>query len=263
MIMGRRSPTPGVVHTPAEIVMIRQAAMVAARVRDALARLVAPGMTTLELDQIAGGLIRQNGGESAFLGYRGFPGQVCISVNDEVVHGIGRADRVLRPGDLVSLDIGVRVGAGIGDTAVTVPVGAPPAAVAARLMQATEDALAAGIAAARSGRDVSEIGAAVEAVVSAAGFSVVRDFVGHGCGTALHEPPEVPNFRTPPRGVLLRPGMVLAIEPMVNAGTWRVAVDRGDNWTVRTADGSLSSHSEHMVLIHETESENLTCPKTR
>lgn len=254
-----------VVHTAAEVAAIREAARATAWVRDGLCRLAQPGVTTLDLDRAAGELIRQTGGKSAFLNYPGhggpFPGQVCISVNDEVVHGFGRADRVLRAGDLVSLDVGVKLGIGIGDTAVTVCVGRAPDPLQERLLRATRESLEAGIAAARTGRDVCEIGRAVQKVVEAAGFGVVRDFVGHGCGTALHEPPEVPNFSTPARGPLLRPGMVLAIEPMVNAGTERVTVD-ADNWTVRTADGALSAHFEHLVLITEQEAEILTCPKT-
>jgi len=251
-----------VVHTVAEISAIRAAARATAWVRDELALRVQAGMTTLEVDRLAGELIRRTGGKSAFLGYRGFPGQICISVNDEVVHGIGRPDRVLHVGDLVSLDVGVKLGIGIGDTATTVCVGGAPGPVQERLLRATRESLDAGMAAARSGNDVSEIGRAVQAVVEAAGFSVVRDFVGHGCGLELHEPPEVPNFATKPKGPVLRPGMVLAIEPMVNAGTARVEVDRHDGWTVRTADGGLSAHFEHLVLITEQEVEILTCPKT-
>ena len=260
-MMGRAKGR-GVIHTPAEVVAIRAAARATAWVRDELGGAVRPGMTTLELDRLAGELIRQTGGKSAFLGYRGFPGQVCISVNDEVVHGIGRADRVLLPGDLVSLDVGVRLGIGIGDTATTICVGGAPGTVQERLLRVTRDGLAAGIAAARAGNDVCEIGCAVQRVVEAAGFGVVRDFVGHGCGLQLHEPPEVPNFATKPKGPVLRPGMVLAIEPMVNAGTERVTVDGYDHWTVRTEDGSLSAHFEHLVLVTEQEAEILTCPKT-
>ncbi len=251
-----------VVHSPETIAGIRDAARATTEVLRELSRQVQPGVTTLMLDQLAGQLIRSQGGESAFLGYRGYPGQVCISVNDEVVHGIGRADRVLASGDLVGLDVGVRLKGCIGDTAATICAGGRPAPLAARLLSATQAALDAAIAAARGGVDVSEIGRAVEKVVKAAGFAVVRDFVGHGCGRDLHEPPEVPNFTTPVRGVSLRPGMVLALEPMVNVGGWRVTVDRDDGWTVRTADGSLSAHFEHLVLITEGNAEVLTCPKT-
>ena len=189
---GRPPRRCGIVHTAAEIAAIREAARATAWVRDGLCGMVQPGMTTLDLDRMAGELIRQTGGRSAFLGYHGFPGQVCISVNDEVVHGIGRADRVLQPGDLVSLDVGVRLGIGVGDTAATVCAGGAPGPLQERLLLVTSESLAAGIGAARAGRDVCEIGCAVERVVKAAGFRVVRDFVGHGCGTELHEPPEVP-----------------------------------------------------------------------
>lgn len=262
MTGSKRSRGRVVIHNGAEIAAIREAARAAAQVRDELVRMIQPGMSTLDVDQLAGMLIRRNGGTSAFFGYRGFPGQICISLNDEVVHGIGRADRMIRGGDLVSVDIGVNLAGGIGDTAMTVAVGAPPTAVAARLMAVTIESLAAGIAAANGGRDLSEIGVAVEACVKRAGFSVVRDYVGHGCGTQLHEPPEVPNFALPARGPALQPGMVLAIEPMVNVGTHRVTMDVADGWTVRTADGNLSAHVEHMVLITEDKAEVLTCPKT-
>jgi methionyl aminopeptidase len=250
-----------IVHTATEIVRIRDAARLAADVLFEIGQLLQPGMTTLFLDELAGDLIRRKGAKSAFFQYRGFPGQLCISLNDEVVHGIGRPERVIRPGDLVSLDVGVRIDGGIGDTAATFSAGMPAAGEAKRLLEATRESLNCGIAQARAGRDVSEIGRAVEKSIKAAGFSVVRDFVGHGCGCSLHEPPEVPNFSQPARGPVLEPGMVLAIEPMVNAGAYRVTVDREDGWTVRTADGSLSAHFEHMVLITQAEPEILTCPR--
>lgn len=251
-----------VIHSPREIVGIRAAADAAARVLDELCAAVRPGMSTLELDELAEGRIRATGGTSAFLGYHGYPGQICISLNDEVVHGIGRADRILAPGDLVSLDVGVCLAGCIGDNARTVCVGREPSPEQQALLDATRDALAAGIAAAVNGKFVNDISRAVEAVVRARGFAVVRDFVGHGCGTALHEPPEVPNFAQPGRGPRLQPGMVLAIEPMVNQGTHRVAVDPQDKWTVRTADGAPSAHFEHMVLITKDNAEILTWPKT-
>lgn len=250
-----------VVHTAHEVAGIRRAARAAADVRDELVRRVQPGMSTLAVDRLGAELIRQTGGTSAFYQYRGFPGQVCISLNDEVVHGIGRADHIIQPGDLVSLDVGVRLDGCIGDTAATLCAGAPRQADAARLVRAAEECLAAGICAARGGGFVNDIGAAVEQVARGAGFSVVRDFVGHGCGTELHEPPEVPNFALPHRGERLRPGMVLAIEPMINAGGAEVTVDP-DGWTVRTSDGTLSAHVEHMVLVTTGEPEILTWPKT-
>lgn len=250
-----------VVHTEKEIVGIRVAAKAAAWVREALCRAVRPGMTTQEVDDLAAAFIRQTGGTSAFLGYRGFPGQVCISLNDEVVHGIGRPGRVIEVGDLLSIDVGVRADGYVGDTATTLCVGPPRDASAPRLIDVARESLARGIAQARQGRFVGDISCAVERTVSRASFSVVRAFVGHGCGCELHEPPEVPNFATASRGPGLRPGMVLAIEPMINAGGSDVTVD-DDGWTVRTADGSLSAHVEHMVLVTEGEPEVLTWQKT-
>ncbi|OGV61515.1 MAG: type I methionyl aminopeptidase [Lentisphaerae bacterium RIFOXYB12_FULL_65_16] len=250
-----------VIHTEAEIEGIRRAAQAAARVLDGVCQSVRPGLSTLDLDRTARRLIEDAGGKSAFHGYRGFPGQLCISLNDEVVHGIGRADRILKPGDLVSLDVGVCLDGCIGDTARTVCVVAAPSPEAERLLRITQESLEAGIAAARGGNGVNDIGRAVEATVRRAGFSVVRDFVGHGCGLELHEPPEVPNFSQMTRGALLRPGMVLAVEPMVNVGTHRVTVDP-DGWTVRTADGRLSAHFEHMILITRNRPEILTWLRT-
>ncbi|MBT3379872.1 MAG: type I methionyl aminopeptidase [Lentisphaerae bacterium] len=250
-----------VIHTEREIAGIREACAATAHVRDELCASVRPGISTRQIDDLARGLIAQVGGTSAFLGYRGFPGQICISLNDEVVHGIGRADRVIQCGDLVSLDVGVKLNGFIGDTARTVAVPPPSSPVAASLMHATQESLEAGIAAACGGCYVNDISRAVERVILDAGFTAVRDFVGHGCGCALHEPPEVPNFAQRDRGPKLRAGMVLAIEPMVNAGGHQVRVEE-DGWTVRTADHSLSAHFEHMVLITNGKPEILTCPKT-
>jgi methionyl aminopeptidase len=249
-----------VVHTESEIRGIREAAQATAWVRDELARRVEAGLSTLELDRLAARLIEQTGGKSAFHNYHGFPGQVCISVDDAVVHGIGRDDAILQSGQLVSLDVGVRMGKYVGDSALTVCVGGQAAPVAESLLEATEESLAAGIQAARAGNSVSDIGRAVEAVVQQARFAVVRDYVGHGCGCELHEPPEVPNFAHSRRGPKLVPGMVLAIEPMVNSGAADVVVEE-DGWTVRTADGGLSAHFEHMVLVTNDNPEILTWPK--
>lgn len=256
------TPRQVIIHSEREIPGIRLAAQAAARVLDELCAAVRPGMSTLELDELAGERIRATGGGSAFLGYHGFPGQICISLNEEVVHGIGRADRVILPGDLVSLDVGVRLDGFIGDNARTLCAGREPSPGQQALLDATREGLMAGIAAAVNGNFVNDISRAVEQVVVNCGFAVVRDFVGHGCGTALHEAPEVPNFAQRQRGARLQPGMVLAIEPMVNQGTHRVNVDPGDKWTVRTADGALSAHFEHMVLITQDNAEILTWPKT-
>ena len=251
--MGKRNY---IIYSDEEINGIRSAAKKAAEILDTLCRAARPGMNTLELDRLAGRLIRACGGESAFYNYHGFPAQICISINDEVVHGIGRNDRIIKMGDLVSLDVGIRVNGYIGDTARTICVG-PPVGQVAVLMSVTRKSLAAAINAAVSSNTVRDIGATVENVVSRAGFSVVRDFVGHGCGVKLHEPPEVPNYPTKKSKEKLRPGMVLALEPMVNIGSHKVKID-GDGWTVRTADGSLSSHFEHMILITDSKPEILT-----
>lgn len=250
------------IHDAEECEGIRRAAAAAAGVRDALRVQVSPGMTTLDVDRLAGTLIRGTGGQSAFFNYHGFPGQICISLNDVVVHGIGDARTVIRPGDLLSIDVGVLLGGFYGDTALTFAVGSAPDDEGARLMTITRQSLDAGIEAARSGNRVNDIGRAVQRVVEAATFSVVRDFVGHGCGRELHEPPEVPNFSCRDPGPKLVPGMVLAIEPMVNAGGEKIYIE-DDGWTVRTADGSRSAHFEHMVLIREGEAEILTWQKTQ
>jgi methionyl aminopeptidase len=244
-------------RTPAELAGIRAACRVVHEVLEALARAVVPGVTTGDLDALAARETRARGAAPAFLGYHGYPASLCISVNDEVVHGIpGR--RTLRDGDLVGLDFGAVRDGWFGDAARTVPVGAP-SEVAARLAAAARDGLAAGIAAARPGGRVGDVGAAVQALVESRGFSVVRDFVGHGIGRRLHEPPHVPNFGRPGTGELLRPGMVLAIEPMVNAGAPEVEV-LDDGWTAVTADGSLSAHFEHTVAVTENGPEILTLP---
>ena len=232
------------------------AALVLRRIKDA----VTPGLSTLDLDRLAGEFIREAGGKSADFGYKGYPRQICISLNDVVVHGIGRSDVIIQPGDLVSLDITVNFEGYIGDNACTIIAGGVEDAEKQRLIDTTRASLEAGIAAARAGRRVGDIGAAVETVVTAAGYSVVRDMVGHGCGKTMHEAPQVPNYRCSgtPR---LYPGMVLAIEPMVNVGTWRIKIDKEDGWTVRTLDGSLSAHFEHQILITDNDPEILTWQK--
>ena len=239
---------------------VRRACQVAALVLQRTCEAVTPGMSTLDLDRLAGEFIREAGGKSADLGYQGFPREICISLNDVVVHGIGRADVIIQPGDLVSLDVTVQYGGYIGDNARTLIAGGVEDAEKQRLIDTTRASLDAGIAAARGGGRVGDIGEAVESVVRKAGYSVVRDMVGHGCGKTMHEAPQVPNYRTggTPK---LYPGMVLAIERMVNAGSWRIKIDRGDGWTVRTLDGSLSAHFEHQILITEHEAEVLTWPK--
>ncbi|MDD4817258.1 MAG: type I methionyl aminopeptidase [Victivallaceae bacterium] len=249
-----------IIHTPEEIARIRTAAQATAWVRDELAAKLEPGMTTKEVDVLAGCLIAQTGGTSSFLGYHGYPGNVCISVNDVVVHGIGSNEKMLRDGDIVSIDIGVAINGATGDTARTVPLGKVGSDVE-RLLVNTELALMKGIEQAKAGNHIGDISAAVEKVAVRAGLGVVRDYVGHGCGIKLHEPPEIPNFQSRYRGPRLEPGMVLAIEPMLNLGTWKVRTER-DNWTVRTCDGKWSAHFEHLVLVTEETPEILTWPKT-
>jgi len=250
------------VHTPEEIVRIRRAAAVTAQVRDMIAESIRPGMTTMDVDVRAGELIRASGGKSAFLNYHGYPGNICISVNDEVVHGIARPDRVIGPRDIVSIDVGVEFDGALGDTAVTVSMEAHPSPEICRLLEGTRAALKQGIAAARCGRRVGDISRAVEMAARRSHLGIVREYVGHGCGIHLHEPPEVPNYSGWGGGPVLVPGMVLCIEPMLNLGTERIVVDRRDGWTVRTHDGAWSAHFEHMVLITDSEPEILTWQKT-
>ena len=240
---------------------VRVAAQASAYVLQRLCDAVTPGMSTLDLDRLAAEFIKETGGKSAFLNYHGYPAQICCSVNDVVVHGIGRADKVINPGDIVSLDVGVSVGGFTGDNARSVIAGGVSTPLKDKLLEATRSSLEAGIAAAVPGNRVCDIGAAVEKVVKAAGFSVVRDMVGHGCGRKMHEDPQVPNYKLPGFSPELKPGMILAIEPMVNVGTWRITIDKEDGWTVRTADGSLSAHFEHQILITQKEPEVLTWPK--
>ena len=238
---------------------VRVAAQASAYVLQRLCEAVTPGMSTLDLDRLAAEFIKETGGKSAFLNYHGYPAQICCSVNEVVVHGIGRADKVINPGDIVSLDVGVTVGGFTGDNARSVVAGGVSTPLKDNLLDATRRSLEAGIAAAVPGNRVCDIGAAVEKIVKAAGFSVVRDMVGHGCGRKMHEDPQVPNYKLQGFSPELKPGMILAIEPMVNVGTWRITIDKEDGWTVRTADGSLSAHFEHQILITQKEPEVLTC----
>lgn len=242
--------------TPDEIARIREACRLVHEVLEELALAAQPGVTTAELDRLAAARTRERGAAPAFLGYHGYPAALCISVNDEVVHGIPDPHRVLREGDIVGLDFGVVKDGFYGDAARTVPVGRV-SAEAVRLLDATRDALAAGVGAAWPGGNVGDIGAAVQAFVEARGFSIVREFVGHGIGRRLHEPPQIPNFGRAGAGVALAPGLVLAIEPMVNAGAPAVQI-LDDGWTAVTADGSLSAHFEDTVAITENGPEILT-----
>ena len=236
---------------------MRAACAAAADVLQAVAILVVPGCTTQELNQAAGELIAQRGGKSPFLGYKGYPGNICVSVNEEVVHGIPGKRRI-QYGDIVSLDVGIIVDGYVGDNATTVAVGAAEPRTQ-ELLRVTEQALLAGIKKARAGNRVGEISFAVQSVVEAHGFSVVREFVGHGVGRKLHEDPQIPNYGRTSDGPKLKSGMTLAIEPMINAGTFEVQV-LSDGWTVVSADGAPSAHFEHTVLVTNGEAEILTWP---
>lgn len=245
-----------VCKSAAELQRMRVANALVADVLAELASEVRPGVTTLDLDRLAEQRVRAAGAVPAFKGYRGYPATLCASVNEEVVHGIPSAERRLNEGDIVSLDMGVLVDGYYGDSAVTVGVGRI-SEEAARLLKVTEEALYRGIDAARTGGRLSDIGHAIQAWVEEHGLSVVREFVGHGIGTRLHEEPQIPNYGQPGRGPRLSEGMVLAIEPMVNLGRAGVKV-LPDGWTAVTKDGSLSAHFEHTVAITAEGPEILT-----
>lgn len=245
------------IKTHEEIVEMRKSCVLAANLLQRVAAFIEPGKSIREIDQYAGSLIVAHGGKSPFLGYRGFPGYTCISVNEEVVHGTPR-DRKIQYGDIVSLDLGVVLNDWVGDTATTIAVGAVSADVQ-RLMDVTERALYLGIDKARPDRRLSDVSHAVESYVVSQGFSVVREFVGHGVGRKLHEEPQIPNFGEPGLGPTLKPGMTLAIEPMVNLGRNEIKI-LSDQWTVVTRDGKPSAHFEHTVLITPEGPEILTIP---
>lgn len=249
-------------NAPAELAGLRAAGRAAARVLADLRARVAPGVTTAQLDVWAAELMRLHGCESACLGYTlgrlTYPGNICISINDEVVHGIGRPDRSLQLGDLVSLDVVVRKDGFIGDNASTLAVGEVAEPIR-RLNEATEAALRAGIQAARPGGTVGDVSAAVQAAVQPLGLGIVREFVGHGVGRRMHEEPQVPNWGKKGTGPQLLPGMALAIEPMITLGSPKIAMDP-DGWTARTRDGSPASHWEHTILITREGVEVLTLP---
>ncbi|MGE4234514.1 MAG: type I methionyl aminopeptidase [Bacteriovoracia bacterium] len=238
-----------------EIEIMRKAGKITALILQALKKAAQPGVETIELDNLAFDLCREYGVIPAFKGYNGFPASVCISVNEEVVHGIPKK-RKLKKGDIVGLDFGVIVDGYYGDSAVTVAIG-EITDQASRLMDVANESLQKGIAQARPGNHLFDISHAIENYVEGHGFSVVREFVGHGIGRSLHEEPQVPNFGPKGKGVSLKEGMVLAIEPMINAGKSSVRV-LDDGWTAVTADGSLSAHFEHTVAITKNGPEILT-----
>ena len=235
---------------------MRRAGRVVREVLELVRAEVKPGATTLDLERAAEARLNELGVKAAFKGYHGYPCVLCTSVNSEVVHGIPSQKRVLKEGDIVSVDFGAIVDGYYGDAAITVPVGAIDAD-AARLLAATEKSLHAGIAAVKPGATLGDVGAAVQDVVEAEGFSVVRDFVGHGIGVHMHEDPQVPNFGERGRGMKLKVGMVIAIEPMVNAGGPDVEVLK-DGWTAVAKDGSMSAHFEHTVAVTATGARVLT-----
>ena len=236
-----------VLKTSRELGIMKEACRISAGALQTVGKAVEPGVTTAELDRLAEQYIRSQGAVPNFKNYCGYPATACISINNEVIHGIPSAKRVIKAGDIVSVDLGAMFNGYHGDNAATFACG-DVSAEAKRLMQTTKDALYEGIKAATAGSRIGDIGYAIQRTVEAAGFSVVRQYVGHGIGTELHEAPEVPNFGTAGRGIRLLPGMTLAIEPMVNAGGFDVKV-LPDGWTVLTKDGSLSAHFEHTVVI--------------
>jgi len=251
-----------ILKSPDEIDRMRKAGRIVAQTIERLVEDVRPGMTTEDLDRQAEAIIRAEGALPSFKGYRGFPATICTSLNEEVVHGIPSAKRQLIPGDILKLDVGCIWDGYHADSAVSLFVGGmPPTPEAEKLVRVTEESLNAGIEALRAGSRLSDVGYAVQQVAEGAGFNCVREYAGHGVGRALHEDPQVPNYGDPGRGPLVRPGLVIAIEPMVNVGTWRTRVLR-DHWTVVTADASLSAHFEHTIAVTEEGSEVLTARRS-
>ena len=244
-----------IIKTSEEVAAIRQAGKIVAAILEILSKQVKAGMETRELDNIAVRELKKRGAKASFKGYRGFPASLCVSINDEIVHGIPRK-RKLRDGDIVSLDFGAIYNDFQGDAAITVGVGKISPA-SQKLMETTKDALKTGIDAARPGARLGDISAAIQNYAESRGYSVVREYAGHGIGRELHEEPQIPNYGLYGSGPVLKKGMTLALEPMVNAGDWRTRTG-DDHWTVLTADGSLSAHFEHTIAITDGEAEVLT-----
>lgn len=244
-----------IIKSDGEIAAMRKAGRIVATILRIMARQLRPGMKTKELDVIAADELKRLGAKSSFKGYRGFPANVCVSINDEIVHGIP-GERVLRDGDIVSLDFGAIFDGFQGDAAVTVGVG-EVSSQAQQLMGATEGSLDAGIAAASAGATLGDISAAIQSYAESRGFSVVREYTGHGIGREMHEEPQILNFGSPGTGPVLKKGMTLALEPMLNAGDWRTRLG-DDHWTVLTDDGGLSAHFEHTIAITDNKPEVLT-----
>ena len=246
-----------VVKSRDEIAIMKEAGRIVSGVRDLLVDSLRPGIVELELDQIVRREFKKAGVIPTFLGYHGYPATVCVSINDEIVHGIPNK-REIKDGDVVSIDIGCTYEGFVADTAVSAGVG-NVAPEAQNLIDVTREAVWRGIRAARGGSRTGDIGHAVQTYVESQGLAIVREYVGHGVGRQMHEDPAVPNFGKPDTGTPLRPGMVIAIEPMVNLGDWRTKRD-DDEWTVRTIDGALSAHFEHTLAITDGEAEVLTLP---
>lgn len=246
-----------IVKSPAEIARMRVAGCIVATILNELRKMVVPGVSTAELNAEAERLTKQYGAIPAFKGYGGFPGSICASVNEVVVHGIPSKRIVLKEGDIIGIDFGVFYDEFCGDSAITVPVGKVKPEVT-KLLKVTEESLMLGIAQAKSGNRLYDISRAIQEYVESNGFTIVRDFVGHGIGRKMHESPEVPNFVGNDFNPKLRKGMALAVEPMVNIGTYQVDVDRHDGWTVRTKDGKYSAHFEHTVIVTDDGPEIMT-----
>lgn len=238
---------PIVLKTTRELALMREACRISAGALEVAGKAVEPGITTAEIDKIAYDYIKSQGAEPNFLNYNGFPATACISINNEVIHGIPSKKRVINAGDIVSIDLGAKIDGYHGDNAATFACG-DISDEAQALIDATRESLYEGIKAAVCGNRIGDIGSAVQRYVEARGYSVVRDFVGHGVGTSLHEAPEVPNYGTAGRGIRLIPGMTIAIEPMINQGGSQISI-MPDGWTVKTSDGMLSAHFEHTVAI--------------
>ncbi len=243
------------IKTEKEIAIMRQAGRIVAEVLLLLKNSIQPGMKTKDLDEIAAGELKRLGAKASFKGYCGYPASLCVSINEEIVHGIP-GDKIIKNGDIVSMDVGSIYDGFQGDAAITVGVG-EISPKAKELMQVTEGALAAGISVARHGARLGDIGAAVQGYAEPRGFSVVREYTGHGIGRQMHEDPMIPNFGTPGTGIELKKGMTLAIEPMINIGDWHTRPGK-DGWVVYTADGSISAHFEHTIVVTDGEPELLT-----
>jgi methionyl aminopeptidase len=247
-----------VLRSRQQIAKMREAGRLVAETFELLRPHVRPGVTTRELDQLAEKYIRSRGATPAYKGYKGFPATICVAVNNVICHGFP-SKTPLREGDIVGIDIGARLNGWYGDACVTYPVG-QISPEAAKLLAVAEEAMWRGIRAAQAGNRLGDVGAAIQTYVEANGCSIVREWTGHGVGEKLHEEPSVPHFGKPGSGILLRPGLIFTVEPMVNAGHYETVLDKQDGWTVRTADGSLSAQFEHSIVITENGPEILTLP---